>query len=96
MASSTNYPLPVPVPVTPEGAIASTSYSQIVGVELRQEDYTELMPTTSNQTKNVCSTSDISLQVFMSYDKCKLIPLQPTIIFCMFMNQSKRRKIFSI
>lgn len=67
MASSTNYPLPVPVPVTPEGAIASTSYSQTVGVELRQEDYTELMPTTSNQTKNVCSTSDISLQVFMSY-----------------------------
>lgn len=66
MGSSTNQPLAVPVTVTPIGPIASTSsYSPTVGLGLRQ-DYTELMPTKSNQTANLCSPSDISLQVLMS------------------------------
>jgi len=64
MASSTNQPLAVPVPVTPIGTIASTSYSPTFGVELRQ-DYTELMPAISNQTTNLCSTLDISPKVFV-------------------------------
>jgi len=66
MASSNNQPLAIPVPVTPIGVIPSTSYSPTVGVELRQ-DYTELMPTVSNQILNLCSTSNIIHQVYMSY-----------------------------
>jgi len=62
--ASTNQPLAVTVPLPPIDPIASTrSYSPTVGAQfLQSQDYTELMPQVSNQTTNLCPTSD---KVFM-------------------------------
>lgn len=98
MASCTNQPLVVPIPVAPIGPIASTSYSPTVGVKVIK-DYTELMPKISNQTTNLCSTSNISLEVFMVIYVlyCKVVPLQPIIVMnFIFMYQFKHRKSLNI
>lgn len=90
MASSNNQPLAIPVPVTPIGVIPSTSYSPTVGVELRQ-DYTELMPTVSNQTLNLCSISDIVHQVFMSYVLNEFHYNLPLCFVCLCINLNKKK-----
>lgn len=64
MVSSQTQTLAAPVAAVQIGTIASPSFSPTVGVEFNQ-DLTKLMPIMTSLNKNVCSTSEISLKVFM-------------------------------